>query len=104
MIYDLRTFTVKSGRFLEFIERHKKIAYPILRIHLGKPIGYWTSVTGEMNQFIHLWQFENFDDMEKRQNALSGDPAWREYVKSLGESAILQRQQSVFLKPIEIPD
>jgi NIPSNAP len=104
MIYDLRTFTVKSGRFLEFMEVHKRIAFPLVLKHLGEPVGYWTTVTGEMNQFVHLWRFDDLSDMEQRQAALNDDPAWRGYVTHhLGESAILQRQQSVLMRPIEIP-
>ncbi len=53
MVYDLRTFTVKSGRFAEFIELHKQIAFPLVRKHLGEPVGYWSTITGEMNQFVH---------------------------------------------------
>jgi NIPSNAP len=104
MIFDLRTFTVASGRFSEYIDLHKSIALPILLKHLGKPVGYWASVTGEMNQFIHLWQFEDFSDMESRQATLNVDPDWRSYVKDvLGKTGILQRQQSVFMRPIDIP-
>jgi hypothetical protein len=103
MVYDLRTFTVKSGRFAEFIELHKQIAFPLVRKHLGEPVGYWSTITGEMNQFVHLWRFDDFADMERRQAGLNSDPAWRDYVTNhLGKSAILQRQQSVLMKPIEI--
>jgi NIPSNAP len=104
MVYDLRTFTVKSGRFSEYIELHNRIAFPLLLKHLGEPFGYWASITGEMNQFVHLWRFDDFSDMERRQAALSNDPAWRDYVcNDLGKSAILQRQQSMLMRPIEIP-
>jgi hypothetical protein len=104
MIYDLRTFTVKSGRFSEFIELHKKLAFPLVAKHLGKPVGYWATVTGEMNEFVHLWRFDDYSDMERRHSALNDDPAWRDYVANhLGKSAILQRQQSVLMRPIEIP-
>ena len=104
MVFDLRTFTVKSGRFSEYIELHKKTAFPLLIKHLGEPVGYWASITGEMNQFVHLWRFDDFSDMERRQAALSDDPAWRDYViNDLGKSAILQRQQSMLMRPIEIP-
>jgi hypothetical protein len=104
MVYDLRTFTVKSGRFSEYIEIHKKVAVPILLQYLGEPVGYWSSITGEMNEFIHLWRFEDFADMERRHTALNSDPAWRDYITNdLGSSEILQRQQSKLLRPIDIP-
>jgi hypothetical protein len=103
MICDLRTFTVASGRFSEFMAIHKRIAFPLLLKHLGKPVGYWSSITGEMNEFVHLWQFDNLADLELRHSALGGDAAWGDYVVNvLGKTAILQRQQSVLLKHIEI--
>jgi hypothetical protein len=103
MVYDLRTFTVATGRFAEFMALHKEIALPLLRKYLGEPVGYWSSITGEMNQFIHLWKFEDFHDLEKRQSDLNNDAAWRDYVVNiLGKAAILQRQQSVLMKPIVV--
>ena len=101
MIFDLRTFTVASGRVAEFLDLHKRIAYPLVSKYLGEPVGYWTSVTGVMNQFVHLWRFDSLADMEQRQEALGKDPAWRDYVANvLGQRAILVRQESVLLKPV----
>ena len=103
MIYDLRTFTVASGRFAEFLDNHKTIASPILARHLGVPVGYWSTITGQMNQFVHLWRFDDLSDFEARHAALGSDPEWRLYVsKSLGETAILVRQDSVLMRQIDV--
>jgi hypothetical protein len=103
MVYDLRTFTIASGRFAEFLEIHRTIASPILERHLGVPVGYWSTITGQMNQFVHLWRFDDMSDFEVRHSALSSDPEWRLYVsKTLGEAAILVRQDSVLMRQIDV--
>ena len=103
MIHDLRTFTVATGRMTEFLDLHKTIASPILLRHLGVPVGYWTTITGQLNQFVHLWRYEDLNDYETRYAALGKDPEWRLYVgKTLNEAAILVKQESVLLRQIDL--
>jgi hypothetical protein len=103
MIHDLRRFTVASGRMAEFLNLHETIASPILARHLGVPEGYWTTMTGQLNQFVHLWRFEDLSDYERRYAALGNDQKWQLYVsKTLNEAAILVKQESTLLRQIDL--
>jgi hypothetical protein len=103
MIYDLRSYSTAPGRTPEYLELHEKHAYPLLRKHLGDPVGYWLTATGEINKFVHMWRFESMGDMEKRHAGLLADSAYLDYrLEVLGKLEMLQRQESVLLRPIKL--
>jgi hypothetical protein len=45
-----------------------------------RPLGYYVTQIGPLNQVVHLWGFENLADMEQRQAALAGDPGFANYL------------------------
>ncbi len=47
--------------------------------HLGAPMFYGMVETGDVNSYVHLWQYENAADREARRAALYRDDAWRDY-------------------------
>jgi hypothetical protein len=103
MIYDLRSYATAPGRLPEYLDLHEKHAFPLLRKHLGEPLGYWTTVSGEINKFVHMWRFENLGDMEKRHADLLADKAYHDYrAEVLGKMEMLQRQESVLLRPLDL--
>ena len=57
MIIDHRTYTIAHGRTKEYIELFKIEAMPIQERHLGKPIGYFETAIGSLNQVVHLWGY-----------------------------------------------
>jgi len=100
MIYDLRLYPTAPGRTKEYIDLHEQIAFPIMTQYLGQPVGYWLSMSGEINRFVHMWRFEDLGDMERKHAALVADPAWHAYRdEALGKRGLVQRQESILLRP-----
>ena len=56
-----------------YLEHHVKEALPIMRRHLGEPYGYFTTETGTLNQFVHLWRYDSMAEREKKREALYRD-------------------------------
>jgi hypothetical protein len=103
MIYDLRSYATTPGLTPEYLKLHEEHAYPLLRKHLGDPVGYWTTATGEINKFVHMWRFESMGDMENRHMALLADQGYLDYrADVLGKRGMLQRQESVLLRPLKL--
>ena len=59
----------------EFLEVFNRLAMPILMETLGHPVGFYTSLVGPQNQFVHLWAYADLADYERRSRARA-DPAW----------------------------
>ncbi len=98
MIVDLRTYTAYPGKLAAFLELYEKEAMPIQIKHLGKPIGYFTTEVGTINQFVHIWAYESQADREKRRNGMEADPDWIAYRKKAGAAGNLQHQENKILK------
>ena len=76
MIVDLRTYTLVPGRLKAYLELYEKEGLPIQIRHVGKPIGFFTTEIGTLNQVVHLWGYQSLADRERRRAALESDPDW----------------------------
>jgi len=102
MIIDERTYTIVPGLLHDYVARHKAVALPIMRRHLGEPFAYFSTETGELNQFVHLWRYDSMADREQRREALYGDPDWLAYRRETGERRWVLHQHNRLLKSIAI--
>ncbi|VTU39750.1 NIPSNAP family protein [Variovorax sp. PBL-E5] len=100
MIVDERTYTIAPGLLSEYLAEHLRVALPIMRKHLGEPFAYFTTETGELNQFVHLWRYENMADRETRREALYRDADWLDYRRSTGERGWVRHQHNRLLKSL----
>ena len=77
MIYEMRIYTVKVGKMNQYIKHFEKIGLPIISKY-SKLIGYWYTETGVLNQVIHIWEYENFNERIEKRKALYDDNEWLE--------------------------
>lgn len=103
MIVDERTYTIAPGLLAEYLGNHMTTALPIMRRHLGEPMAYFTTETGDLNQFVHLWRYDDFADRERRRAALYADPAWLAYRKAVGERRWVLHQHNRILRSLHLP-
>lgn len=80
MIVDHRTYELLPGRLRDFLAFYEKEGYPVQTKHLGKPIGYYTTEVGNVNEIVHMWAYEDMADRTKRRAAMAADPAWQAYL------------------------
>jgi hypothetical protein len=98
MIVDLRTYTMAPGRLAAFLEMYEKEGLPIQTRYLGKPIGYFMTEVGALNQVVHLWGYESMADREQRRNAMDLDPDWIAYRKKSAATGNMLSQENKILK------
>ena len=80
MIVEQRTYTLYPNKTAEYIAHFEREGIAIQRPILGRLIGYYSSEIGSLNQMIHLWGYESFEERTRRRANLAADPRWREYV------------------------
>jgi hypothetical protein len=68
--------------------------------HLGQPLAYMTTETGNVNQYIHIWAYENAADREKRRAAMWADPEWLAYVEESTKLGALEAQENRLMTPV----
>jgi len=50
------------------------MAWPLQQKYLGRCLGWFTTVEGELNTVVHIWGYEDQGDRERRRNAMAADP------------------------------
>ena len=58
-------------------------------------VGYYVSEVGDLNQIVHMWRYESFEERAEKRTALFSDPAWLEYVGKVGPM-ILNQKNAIF--------
>ena len=76
MLIDLRTYTLRVGTVRDFLAQYAREGLEVQRRHLGAPLGYYTTEVGDVNEVVHIWQYADAADRERRRAALESDPQW----------------------------
>ena len=99
MIHELRTYTLHPDRTPEFIRLTREVGYPIRTRH-SRCLAYWTTEVGELNQAVHLWEYEDFAERTRVRAALAADPAWQQFLSQI--RPCLLHQVSAILVPSDV--
>jgi len=81
-LVDHRIYTITLRKMPEFLEVFNRLAMPILMQTLGHPVGFYTSLVGPQNQFVHLWAYESLADYERRCQARDTHPDFPAYLQA----------------------
>ena len=103
MLIDERTYSTAPGRLREYLDHHLAVALPIMRRHLGEPLAYYTSESGDAGEFVHLWPYIDSAEREAKRERLYADPAWLAYRAATGATGWVTLQRNRLLRPVEIP-
>ena len=99
MIVDLRIYTCKPNRMGDFVKIYQDLAWPLQQKYLGRCLGWYTTVDGELNRVVHMWGYENQGDREARRKAMAGDPAWGDYLAAVAKADVLVNMENRILAP-----
>jgi hypothetical protein len=74
MFIEMRTYTLRPGMTASFEERFVEgLAARLQYSHLG---GLWRSEVGGLNQVIHIWPYESFEERERIGQAARKTGKW----------------------------
>lgn len=97
MLIDLRTYTLLPGKTQEYIETYQQNAMEVQRAHLGRLIGYFTSEVGPLNEAVHIWAYDDWQDRAERRAAMWADKRFNDAAGSL--YPLIQSQSNKLLSP-----
>ena len=101
MLLDVRSYTVRPGSLKAHFELYEKFGKVPQTRHLGQPLAYLKTETGDPNEYLHIWVYENAADREARRAAMQSDPEWLAYVKRNAELGALVRQSNKLMTPVD---
>ena len=99
-LVDHRVYTIALRKMPEFLRVFNELAMPVLLQTLGHPIGFYTSLVGPQNQFIHLWGYDDLADYERRCLARDSHPDFPAYLAASGHLITAQETRLVRAAPM----
>lgn len=103
MIFERRRYTARAGKHDEFIRlQHVRGFDGAMTAIMERLVGYFTTVTGAAEQFVHLYRYDDFADWVTRLHGLYGVAELEPYFQAV--RPILIRQESDFFLPAPIDE
>ena len=94
----MREYTLHAGKVPEYLTLYEREGLSIQREILGQMVGYYSTEVGPaINQVVHLWAYDSFDERARRRARLAGDPGWQSYVQKMRPMLVAQCNR--LLKP-----
>ena len=105
MIVEMRTYTLALGATGRYFKTYAEKGLAVQTRILGHLVGYYATEVGELNQVIHLWAYDSFEERTKRRAQLWADEEWLAYVREIGSLVMKQENQILTPAPfLKIPD
>ena len=100
MLVDHRSYRAKPGMLQPHLDLYEKYGYPVQVKHLGRPLAYMVTESGEMNSIVHIWVYQDAADRARRRAAMAADPDWQSYLKKSAEAGYLESQVTKLMTPV----
>ncbi len=97
MVYELRTYQLKMGALPEYLELAETKLLPALAEHGLKPVGFWHTEIGTLNEVVHLWAYEDLNERQQKWAKWKEDPRRTDYMKTLRQ--VIFSQSNKILTP-----
>ena len=97
MFVEMRTYTLQVGRVPEYLRIYEAEGMETQKRILGLMLGYYSCDSGDLNQVIHMWGYDDMPDRAQRRTALFQDPVWLAYIPKV--SGLILKQENRFLSP-----
>lgn len=99
MLYDVRTYTCRAGTIKKHLALYAEHGYEVQSRHLGKPLAYMQTETGDVNSYMHIWVYDSAADRDAKRQALQKDPAWASYLTKSADAGYLISQVNRLMTP-----
>jgi hypothetical protein len=100
MLLDVRTYTCRPGTIKKHLALYEKMGKGPQTSHLGQPIAYLVTETGNVNQYIHIWAYEDAADRARRRAAMMADPEWIAFMDESAKLGALEHQENRLMTPV----
>tara|TARA_B110000037_G_C17055543_1_gene479613 strand:- start:311 stop:949 length:639 start_codon:yes stop_codon:yes gene_type:complete len=92
MINELRMYTTRPGKMKDVVNASATVAQKIRGgDSYGKLIGHWWSEIGKMNQYVHMWEYKDPEEMRRLRSELAAKEDWKnKFIPLVGPNILTQ--------------
>lgn len=98
MIYEMRTYSFTPGGMREYLRLYNELGRQVQVEILGNLISLMQPESGDQNQLVFLWGFEDFEERKVRRKKLLEDLKFAEFRKA--SRHLLTHQENRLLTPV----
>ncbi|MDH3451616.1 MAG: NIPSNAP family protein, partial [Gammaproteobacteria bacterium] len=95
-----RTYTCRPGTIMKQLALYETNGWAPQTRHLGQPLLYAITETGDVNSYVHVWVYEDAADRQRRRGAMHADPDWQAYLALSAEAQYLISQVNKILTAV----
>jgi hypothetical protein len=99
MLIDHRTYTVRAGTMAKALALYEEYGMKAQKRHLGEPLAYLVTESGELNTYVHMWVYKDAGDRATKRAAMQADPEWQLYLQKSAEAGYLIKQENKLMTP-----
>ncbi len=101
MLLDVRNYVCRPNTLKKQLALYAAKGKGPQTRHLGEPVVFAVGETGNPNEYLHIWAYENAADRERRRAAMWADPDWLAYVKESNELGALESQSTRLMVTVD---
>lgn len=95
MIHEIRTYTLVPGGVQEYLRIYNEMGRTVQVRLLGTLVALLTPETGDLNQLVYIWAFNDLQNCTLRRATLAADIEFAAYRKAVRH--LLVRQENRLL-------
>src|SRR5215475_12466966 len=99
VLIDHRYYRIKPGMVPAHLDIYERHGFKAQSRHLGKPLAYLFTESGEVNTLVHMWLYEDVADRARKRYAMAADPEWQNYLRLNNEAGYVVSQQNNLMLP-----
>ena len=99
MIYELRTYQLVVGGLPDYLEVARTKILPCIAEYGLKPVGFWYTEMGQLNEVVHLWAYNDLNERQEKWGKWARDPRRTEVIGKL--RSIVVSQSNKILSPTD---
>ncbi len=96
MIVEMRTYKIRPGELQNFIKIYDEEIREIHTKILGNQIGFFYTEIGDINEVVHLYGYESYEDRQARRITLSKQPEFISYLNKV-KNIIIEMQNKLMI-------
>ncbi len=101
MLLDIRTYVCRPFTLRAHLTLYEQYGKAAQVRHLGQPLLYAATESGNPNEYTHIWVYEDAADRERRRASMQADPEWLAYLEKSAMLGALESQQNKLVKPVD---
>src|SRR5271154_65742 len=99
MLVDHRTYPVRPGTMGKQMALYQEYGWKPQTRHLGQPLAYLITESGEVNTYVHIWVYKDAADPAAQRAAMQADPEWQIFMRKNAEAGYLIKQANKLMTP-----